>query len=180
MIKQASRAVWNVATQNRRLLRRKQAQILANCGGRVIEIGSGNERNGRYFQSAVDLAPDGVDFTMTDVNGNHAHQLLDITAVGGSWGSYDVVLCCNVLEHVFDLDAALAGLVRLVADDGVVLVSTPFAYPLHDEPGDFWRPTEHALRNLFERHFDEVTIEHTGIRQFPFQLFVTARQPKRA
>ena len=94
-------------------------------------------------------------------------------------GTYDIVLCCNVLEHVFDLDAALQGLARLTGDDGLVFASTPFAYPLHDEPGDYWRPTEHALRELFGRHFETVEIAHTGVRQFPFQLFITARRPKR-
>jgi SAM-dependent methyltransferase len=180
MLRRAARIAWNQITQNRRLLRARQSALLSSRpDAEVLEIGSGNTRGGKYFQSARDLAPVGMPFTMTDVDNRDGHQVLDITSVGVEWGTYDIVLCCNVLEHVFDLGAAIQGLARLTADGGLVLASTPFAYPLHDEPGDYWRPTEHALRELFGRHFETVEISHAGVRQLPFQLFVIAAGPKR-
>jgi len=177
-----NRTLWRLLTQNRRSLRRRQADFLRAIGpGRVLEVGSGQRRRGVAFQSAVDLAPPECEFVMTDVDPANGHRLLDVTRPEPSWGEFDAILCCNVLEHVFDLEAALKGLRSLVREDGHVFASTPFVYPLHDEPTDFWRPTQHALRELFERHWTDVSVEVSGLRRFPFQVFVTAhgRTPDR-
>jgi hypothetical protein len=32
--------------------------------------------------------------------------------------------------------------------DGICIVTVPFFYMLHEEPYDFWRPTDHALRHF--------------------------------
>jgi SAM-dependent methyltransferase len=172
----ASRLIWHAITQNRRLLRKEQAAFLRGVGPRrVLEIGSGQRRRGRYFQSAVDLAGADTTFVMSDADAALGHLRVDVTDPSADLGRFDAVLCCNVLEHVFDLEAAVEGLARLVRDDGALLASTPFVYPLHDEPGDYWRPTQHALQRLFSQHWDQVEVRWTGPRRFPFQLFVTAR-----
>lgn len=169
------RLLWRLLTRNRRQLRRRQRHFLQSIGpGRVLEIGSGHSRRGVAYQSAVDLAPGGCEFLMSDLNAAHGHKVLDLTHPDPAVGQFDAVLCCNVLEHVFDLHAALAGLHGLTNDGGQIFVSTPFVYPLHDEPADFWRPTEHGLRELFSRYWTHVEIEVSGLRQFPFQVFVTA------
>ena len=62
-------------------------------------------------------------------------------------------------------------LYKLVKKDGNIVVSVPFMYPLHDEPEDFWRFTEHSLRKLFE-NFEITTLKKTGFRQFPLQYIV--------
>lgn len=174
--KPIGRTLWHLLTRNRSQLRKHQARFLDRAGPiRILEIGSGKLRDGVAFQSAVDLVPDGAEFVMSDLNPEHGHTVIDITRPDADLSKFDAILCCNVLEHVLDLHAALAGLEELIHDDGLVFVSTPFAYPLHDEPADYWRPTEHALRELFSRHWKHVHIEVTGLRQFPFQVFVTAQ-----
>ena len=47
----------------------------------------------------------------------------DIDALPADIGRFDVVLCCLVLSHVADIDAALARLSRHVADDGCLVVT---------------------------------------------------------
>ncbi len=171
-----NRLLWNGLTQNRRTLRREQATFLRSVGAAtILEIGSGQTRKGQAFQSAVDLAHPEATFLMSDASADLHHQVVDITQPDPALGRFDAVLCCNVLEHVFDLEAALRGLARLVLPAGAVLASTPFVYPLHDEPGDYWRPTEHALRQLFSQHWEDVEVRWTGLRRFPLQLIVTAR-----
>lgn len=175
-----ARGSWHLLTQNRRRLRDVQRTVLSETAGRrVLEIGSGQRRGARAFQSAVDLAPHGAEFVMTDVDPGLGHRVLDIRRPDEELGRFDVVLCCNVLEHVTDLDLAVDGLAAMCADDGEVLVSTPFLYPYHDEPGDFWRPTSHGLEHLLRRRFTEVTVSWTGMRRLPFQMFVRARRPLR-
>lgn len=172
--------LWHLMTGNRRQLRRRQRRLLAEqVPRRVLEIGSGQRRGSRYFQSAVDLAPPTSSFTMTDLNPRLGHPVLDITTLEEFSEQFDLVLCCNVLEHISDIPAAVRGLAQVCDDAGWVFVSTPFVYPYHDEPNDFWRPTSHGLDALFRSCFDEVKLDHSGLRRFPFQVFLLASRPVR-
>lgn len=64
--------------------------------------------------------------------------------------SYDVVICEQVLEHVSDLQKAVANLRALCRVGGRVLVSTPFLVKIHGHPDDFWRLTPSGVRVLLE------------------------------
>lgn len=86
---------------------------------------------------------------------------------------FDAVLCANVLEHVVDFQAAINNLWKGLSDGGRLFVVVPFAYPLHAEPDDYWRFTEHNLRRLFAE-FSEVEIRHRGFRGSPVLYSVTA------
>jgi hypothetical protein len=63
-----------------------------------------------------------------------------------------VVLCTEVLEHVADIDAAFAGLRRLIVEGGAVLLTVPFMFPLHMEPYDFRRLTMEGVARLAVDH----------------------------
>lgn len=116
---------------------------------------------------------------MTDTDRVHGHRLLDIRAPDPALERFDLVLCCNVLEHIDDLGAAVSSPDSVCENDGVVCASTPFVYPYLDEPNDFRRPAAHGLMFIFGREFGDVNVIWTGLRQFPFQLFVRARRPRR-
>ncbi|QYU68194.1 class I SAM-dependent methyltransferase [Leptolyngbya sp. 15MV] len=66
-------------------------------------------------------------------------------------GSFHLVLCTEVLEHVADWPSAFSNIAALLAPGGRAIVTCPAVYPLHEEPYDFWRPTVHALRHHAER-----------------------------
>ena len=174
------RSAWHTLTQNRRLLRAQQRRLLARDTPpiRVLEVGSGQRRGSKDFQSAVEFARPETQFTMTDLDPALGHRVLDITDPGTELGTFDLVLCCNVLEHVADLPAAIDGLASVCAEDGEIFASTPYVYPYHDEPHDYWRPTVHGLKYLFARRFTRVVVSSTGLRRVPFQIFVHATGPK--
>jgi hypothetical protein len=65
---------------------------------------------------------------------------------------YSLILCTEVLEHVADIDAAFAGLRRLTAIGGAVVLTVPFVFPLHMEPYDFRRLTLHGVERLAADH----------------------------
>lgn len=65
---------------------------------------------------------------------------------------YDSILCSEVLEHVARPDAAIAELFRVLRPGGRLLLTVPFLSRLHEEPHDFYRYTEHGLRELLGRH----------------------------
>jgi len=134
----------------------------------ILEIGSGDVSKN---QSAIKIFSNANSFTQTDINSNYAHKFLDITDEIQIEEKFDLVLCANVLEHVFDTKSAIKNLNYLLKKGGHLLISVPFVYPLHDEPGDFWRFTEHALKKIFS-DFEILTFKRTGIRQFPTQYIL--------
>jgi SAM-dependent methyltransferase len=84
-------------------------------------------------------------------------------------GTFDVVICEQVIEHVVDPWAAAANLRGLCAPGGHVIVSTPFLVRIHELPiyglRDYWRFTPRGLRILLERGGLEVdAVESWGNR----------------
>jgi SAM-dependent methyltransferase len=70
--------------------------------------------------------------------------------------TYDTVLCSEVLEHVPDPFAGLREIRRVLKPGGVLLLSVPFLARLHEEPHDYFRYTEHGLRQTLARLAYEV------------------------
>lgn len=67
-------------------------------------------------------------------------------------GSFDVVLCNQVLEHCADPARAVRELRRVTAPGGRVLASTHGVMVYHPNPVDLWRWTHAGLQTLFERN----------------------------
>jgi SAM-dependent methyltransferase len=65
-------------------------------------------------------------------------------------GVFDAILCTEVLEHVADPVLAIKELRRLLRAGGALAVTVPFVYPLHEEPHDHRRYTNHGLRSVLE------------------------------
>ena len=61
-----------------------------------------------------------------------------------------IVLCCNVLEHVLDAREFAARLGALVPVGGRVIVTVPHRYPHHNDPIDtMFRPNVEQAASLF-------------------------------
>jgi SAM-dependent methyltransferase len=70
-------------------------------------------------------------------------------------GTFDVVICEQVIEHVVDPVLAAENLRGLCSPGGHVIVSTPFLIRVHELPmygmRDYWRFTPRGLGMLLER-----------------------------
>lgn len=136
----------------------------------MLEIGSGIRVNGRYSYSAQHLFTDVKEFICTDINPTFGHRVLDITKMRDK-EKYDIILCLNVLEHVYEFQIAVNNLHRSLKKNGILCIAVPFAFPLHDEPTDFWRYTEHSLARILS-DFKKVEIHPQRSRKFPTGYFV--------
>jgi SAM-dependent methyltransferase len=85
----------------------------------------------------------------------------DVTRTPLKAQSVDCILCTEVLEHLPNPQACVDEIHRLLRDDGLVLASTPFFYPVHADPYDFQRFSADGLRHLF-RNFKSVEIYPMG------------------
>lgn len=64
-------------------------------------------------------------------------------------GKFDHVDCASVLEHVRHPWKMAENIEAALKPGGSIYVQVPFAWRIHDYPGDFWRMTAEALDVLF-------------------------------
>lgn len=64
-------------------------------------------------------------------------------------GTFDHIFSFQVAEHHPSPEKHIDEMVRITKKNGTILLSVPFIWALHEEPHDYFRYTEHALRTLF-------------------------------
>jgi len=95
----------------------------------AVVSGSSNEPELRFSQSAQ------VDFiNFSDDNAFDLSKPWENKSLGGKYLSYDLVLCNQVLEHVFNPIVAFDNLTKLVRPKGYLYISVPVLNCIHGEP----------------------------------------------
>jgi 2-polyprenyl-3-methyl-5-hydroxy-6-metoxy-1,4-benzoquinol methylase len=103
---------------------------------RALEVGPGS---GVYLPVLAEVAELVVASDIEDAYLEQAREMAqsleqltvvrdDITASTLEHGAYQLVLCTEVIEHIADSEAALAGLARALSGEGVLVLSTPQKY----------------------------------------------------
>jgi len=123
-----------------------------NPSVRVLDVGCGGQPFRRVIESL------GACYFAMDVEQNEDDSVDFVAAIDGpvpeailAGGPYSLILCTEVLEHVADWQAAFASFVRLLAPGGVVVLTCPHFYQLHEEPYDYFRATTYAIETHAER-----------------------------
>jgi SAM-dependent methyltransferase len=118
------------------------------AGTRVLDAGAGNAPYRPLFAHCEYLTQD---WTASVHPGARVADVVgDLHELPVSDGSFDFVLCTEVLEHVADPARVLAELARILKPGGGLLLTVPFVMELHEEPHDHYRYTSHGLRGLLE------------------------------
>ena len=68
-----------------------------------------------------------------------------------SLGTFNFILCTEVMEHVVDWNMAFSNFAQLLAQQGRLFITCPHFYPLHEEPHDFWRATPYTLQHFGDK-----------------------------
>lgn len=77
--------------------------------------------------------------------------------------SYDSAICLEVLEHIADPFQAVCEIYRILAPQGIGVISVPHLSRLHEEPHDYYRYTKYGLKYMFERAgFRIIELRHRG------------------
>lgn len=129
--------------RNLRAFLERALQQWVHADTTVADIGCG-EQPLRLLVEGLGGEYTGVD-VVQNIHGT-VDVIADISQVPLPGNSFGVVLCTEVLEHVPNTAAAFAELKRLCRPGGAIILTTPFMYPLHEEPYDFVRLTPHMLR----------------------------------
>ena len=114
---------------------------------KTLDIGCGNDQYGELFPNCTTLDVEPREGVHVDIIAD-AH---DLSEIGD--GSFDVVLCTEVLEHLHTPAQAISEFRRVLKPEGLLLLSTRFIFPIHDAPGDYYRYTKYGLQHLL-KEFD--------------------------
>ncbi|MDC0990290.1 class I SAM-dependent methyltransferase [Gammaproteobacteria bacterium] len=118
---------------------------------RWLDIGCGLKPYAESFSNAhyfgIDIEDSGrpIDMKVPD-------KFYDGINIPYEDGSFDGLLCTQVLEHVEDMDKFLAECNRVVKVGGSFIISVPFIYKEHEKPYDFRRFTSYGLTSDLNRH----------------------------
>ena len=78
-------------------------------------------------------------------------------------GSYDTVLCTQVLEHVPDPQTFLKKINSVLKKNGILILTVPFSGYLHEVPRDYYRYTKFALAYMMKKtNFKIIYIKQEG------------------
>lgn len=118
--------------------------------GVVLDIGSA-DGHAREWVANCDYISLDYPATAVAMYGTRPDVFADGAALPFGAASIDSVLLLEVLEHVGDARAVLAEIARVLKPGGLLLLSVPFLYPLHDAPHDHRRYTAPGLEAAIRR-----------------------------
>ena len=119
--------------------------------GILLDLGAGNQPFKVWYAGLADKC------VAADVAPAPGLDVLSMAApLPFASATFDTVLCTSVLEHVYDAEAAVNEIARILKPGGRLIITVPFLYPTHEAPYDFWRTTHWGLRSVLTRHGLEV------------------------
>ena len=132
---------------------------LPQMKGAGFNFGAGSSDWSEHLSPHASMRRMDIDFS----EARHLDLITDIQHAGIKSGSLDWILCSEVIEHVLDFKKALREIGRCLKSSGKLILTVPFAIPLHGEPYDYWRFTQHALQSLAqESGFKIIRLEGLG------------------
>lgn len=145
--------------------------------GKVLNVGAGTWKFPRELLAAQ------CEYVATDSYENpNVDVISDIHHLTEAFepGSFDFVICTDVLEHVRRPWIATRQLSEVIKPGGFLLLTTPFNFHLHGNQSvrDYWRLSSEGLLQLLkeEAGFERVEITAVGHKTFPFSYLVTAQK----
>lgn len=142
----------------RRSLWRAMRGLAPRLEGRLLDVGCGTKPYRTLF--AVQ------DYVGLDIDSETTRRLgcADLVYDGSVFpvadGTFDAVLCNQVLEHVFTPDAFVAEIVRVLRPGGLLLLTVPFVWDEHEQPVDYARYSSFGLAHLLQRHGLQLVEQH--------------------
>jgi ubiquinone/menaquinone biosynthesis C-methylase UbiE len=117
--------------------------------GRLLDIGCGNKPFLKYTQKHVS-----EHIGLDHHDSPHGKESVDVFGYADDLpfenSSFDTILLTQVIEHIENPKNVFSEVSRVLKSDGVLIISWPFLYPIHEAPRDFYRYTKYGVTYLSE------------------------------
>ena len=115
--------------------------------GDILDLGCGNKPYREWYGPRTDRQT-GCDIVQSDQR--RVDVLCQAHRLPFAEGSFDTVLCTQVLEHVYHQRELVTDAYRSLRPGGHLILSVPFCWEIHEAPYDFFRVTRFGLTKLLE------------------------------
>jgi len=78
----------------------------------------------------------------------------------------ETILCLDTMEHIMYPVEVMDEFYKVLKPNGILVVSSVMAFPIHNYPQDFWRFTPQGFQILFSK-FKVSIIDSAGKKDFP-------------
>jgi 2-polyprenyl-3-methyl-5-hydroxy-6-metoxy-1,4-benzoquinol methylase len=123
-------------------------------GANILNVGAGGEV-GRIIAKFQLLNQ--FECTSIDVSEDRAPDLVEDICTYVPAKEYDCIIMIEILEHVLEPHAAINNIEKILKPGGKLILTSPFLYPIHDRPNDYFRFTKYGLAYLL-RNFSQLKI----------------------
>jgi SAM-dependent methyltransferase len=130
--------------------------------GRLLDVGCGNKPYEHmflpYVSEYIGIEHEG---SFAQTHAANAERAPDYYYDGDKLPfpdqSFDTVLSVQVLEHTPQPQRLLNEMARVLREDGLLILTAPFSFRLHEEPHDYFRFSPHGLRSMANEAGLEIT-----------------------
>lgn len=130
--------------------------------GRVVDLGCGVAP---YKADLLATASEyvGVDWENSLHDGGNVDVVADLCArLPLDDDSADTVVSFQVMEHLAEPGAFLEECFRILRNGGVIFLTVPFMWHIHEAPHDYFRYTRFGLEHLLGKHgFSDISVSET-------------------
>lgn len=131
--------------------------------GRLLDLGCGAVPLYEAYRGYVSDVTC-VDWERSVHSTNYVDQACDLNgSLPFGDDSFDTIILSDVLEHLCKPETCWESMARVLRRGGKLILNVPFYYPLHEQPFDYFRFTEFALRRFAaESGFGVIELQSLG------------------
>lgn len=144
--------------------------IAPNISGKILDVGCGVKP---YKDLFIYEKYDGLEI---DTPKTRELKQADYYYTGQSFpfenNVYDAVLCSQTFEHIFEPDAFLQEINRVLKRNGFLLLTVPFVWDEHEQPYDYARYSSFGISHILKKNNFKIIEHRKSVNNFaaPFQL----------
>lgn len=118
------------------------------ASGKLLDLGSGKVPLYQVYREYIS------DSICVDwQNTQHPNDYLDLECdlekgLPFAIGEFNTIILSDVLEHIPNPEMLWTEMSRILSPNGKIIMNVPFYYKIHEQPYDFYRFTEFALRRF--------------------------------
>jgi SAM-dependent methyltransferase len=145
-----------------RSLRETVASAAHLFRGRVLDVGCGDRPYEEFLRGHYS---EYIGIDLETVNTSRADVFGDSLSLPFKAVTFDTVFSTQVLEHVKNPFTMFLEISRVMKPGGLLVLTAPQAWPLHEKPFDFFRYTRFGLEELARQaglHTVEIRERHGG------------------